>query len=64
MLEVLPEYQNKGIGSELMKRLLELLQNITSIDLTCDENMQSFYKRFEMLESHGMVIRKYLNEPK
>lgn len=60
MLEVLPEYQNRGIGSELMKNMLDLLKHITCIDLTCDADMQDFYERFEMLKSHGMVIRKYI----
>ncbi len=61
MLEVLPEYQNQGIGTKLMEILLNELKPITNIDLTCDQPLQSFYKRFKMLESHGMVIRKYLN---
>ena len=62
LLEVLPEFQRKGIGTELMKRILEKLNDITNIDLTCDLPMQSFYKRFDMLKSHGMVIRKYLSD--
>lgn len=60
MLEVLPEYQHRGIGSTLMERMLKLLKDISCIDLTCDTDMQDFYKRFDMLKSHGMVIRKYL----
>lgn len=60
MLEVLPEYKHKGIGSNLMKTMLQLLENITCIDLTCDVEMQSFYEQFSMLKSHGMVIRKYI----
>lgn len=60
MLEVLPEYQHKGIGSMLMEKLLELLQCIQCVDLTCDVDMQTFYERFGMLKSHGMVIRRYL----
>lgn len=60
MLEVLPEYQHQGIGSKLMKRMLELLENINCIDLTCDIEKQSFYEQFGMLKSHGMIIRKYL----
>lgn len=59
MLEVLPEYQNKGIGSNLLKIMLNLLDDITCIDLTCDPDMQSYYGRFGMIRSHGMVIRKY-----
>jgi ribosomal protein S18 acetylase RimI-like enzyme len=59
MLEVLPEYQNRGIGSNLMKGMLNLLNHITCIDLTCDAEMQRFYERFGMLKSNGMIIRKY-----
>ena len=61
MLEVLPEYQMLWIGTNLMKKMLELLGDITCIDLTCDIEMQGFYERFDMLRSNGMVIRKYLN---
>lgn len=60
MLEVLPEYQNLGIGTELMKKMLKLLDNIDCIDLTCDIEMQGFYERFDMLKFNGMVIRKYI----
>ncbi|WP_338030303.1 GNAT family N-acetyltransferase [Fervidibacillus albus] len=60
MLEVLPEYQHKGIGSKLFKMMLKLLEDITCIDLTCDIQMQGFYEQFGMLKSHGMVFRKYL----
>jgi len=60
MLEVLPDCQRRGIGSELMRRILHLLHHISCIDLTCDPSIQSFYRRLGMVESHGMVIRKYL----
>jgi ribosomal protein S18 acetylase RimI-like enzyme len=59
MLEVLPEYQHMGIGSRLVKEMLNLLSHITCIDLTCEPEMQGFYERFGMFESHGMIIRKY-----
>ncbi|AZR74877.1 acetyltransferase [Anoxybacter fermentans] len=62
MLEVLPEYQHMGIGSRLMEMMLELLKHITCIDLTCDIEMQNFYKKFGMFKSHGMIIRKYINQ--
>ena len=61
MLEVLPDYRKKGIGSNLMEKKLDLLDKFDCIDLTCDPSMQSFYKRFSMLESHGMVLRKFLD---
>ena len=60
MLEVLPEYQNRGIGTKLMEMLLSDLEEISNIDLTCDPELQNFYERFGMLKSRGMVIRKYL----
>jgi len=60
MLEVLPEYQRKGIGSKLMEEILLRLDGITNVDLTCDSEMQSFYKRFNMFKSTGMVLRKFL----
>jgi ribosomal protein S18 acetylase RimI-like enzyme len=59
MLEVLPEYQQQGIGSELMKRMLKRLQHIPAVDLTCDPELQAFYKRFGMLPSVGMIVRNY-----
>jgi ribosomal protein S18 acetylase RimI-like enzyme len=61
MIEVLPEYRHKGIGSGLFKMMLKLLDDIECIDLTCDIHMQGFYEKFGMLKSHGMVLRKYLN---
>ncbi|MFP4462162.1 MAG: GNAT family N-acetyltransferase [Thermotogota bacterium] len=60
MLEVLPNYQNKGIGTKLMATMLEQLSMITCVDLTCDQDLQDFYQRFSMLRSHGMILRKYI----
>lgn len=62
MLEVLPEYQNQGIGTKLMNKMLDLLTEMTCIDLTCDKEMQKFYSKFNMINSQSMVIRKYLNK--
>ena len=62
LLEVLPEYQKRGIGSELVERMLVKLEGLTNIDLTCDPEIQPFYERFNMLRSSGMVLRKYLFE--
>ena len=59
LLEVLPEYQGQGIGSELLRRMLIKLDDIPNVDLTCDPDIQPFYDRFKMLRSSGMILRKY-----
>jgi len=43
LLEVLPDYQRRGIGIELMKRLLKKINAIPAIDVTCDPQLQGFY---------------------
>lgn len=60
MLEVLPNFQNKGIGSKLMEIILSNLEHIDCVDLTCDPELQPFYERFKLLRSRGMVIRRYM----
>jgi ribosomal protein S18 acetylase RimI-like enzyme len=45
LLEVLPEYQHRGIGRELTRRLLAQLEGLYMIDLSCDEDVVPFYER-------------------
>jgi ribosomal protein S18 acetylase RimI-like enzyme len=59
LLEVLPEYQSRGIGSELVRRMLNALEGFYMIDLVCDENMRTFYERFELIPVLGMVRRNF-----
>ena len=59
LLEVLPEYRNQGIGSLLVKRMLEKLSHIYAIDLMCDYGLQGFYQKLGMMPAVGMVIRNY-----
>jgi len=58
-LEVLPAYQGRGIGSELMRRMLERLRHIYMIDLICDTDVQPFYARLGMQPYTGMILRNY-----
>jgi ribosomal protein S18 acetylase RimI-like enzyme len=59
LLEVLPQYQNRGIGSELMRRLLNRFEKLYMIDLVCDEPLKVFYERFGMRSATAMTIRRF-----
>lgn len=58
-LEVLPEYKNKGIGKELVTRMLEELKDIYMIDLCCEEDLVPYYEQFGMMKASAMVFRNY-----
>ncbi len=59
LLEVLSEYQNQGIGTELIKRMLEELKDFYMIDLICDQELQPYYKKMGMMRANGMLIRNF-----
>ncbi|MFN8671095.1 MAG: GNAT family N-acetyltransferase [Candidatus Sericytochromatia bacterium] len=59
LLEVLPEYQGKGIGKKLLSNMLEKLENYYAIDLCCDDELETFYKKFSFDKVLGMVKRNY-----
>ncbi len=58
-LEVLPAFQRRGIGTELMRRMLARLDGLYGIDLLCDPEVQPFYARLGMRPAHGMLIRNF-----
>lgn len=58
-LEVLPAYRGQGIGSELVRRMLERLRHLYMIDLICDADVQPFYARLDMRPYTGMIVRNY-----
>ena len=61
---VLPKYQNKGIGTAIVNRLLDYVSDhtqagdFTSVGLTAAEGKEGFYERFGFERSHGMT--KYI----
>lgn len=59
LLEVLPEYQHKRIGTELVSRLLQELRHLNMVDLSCDDEVVAFYQRFGMHQVNGMIIRRF-----
>lgn len=58
-LEVREGLHGQGIGSELVRRMLEQLRQLYMIDLMCDPDVQPFYARLGFRHSTGMVIRNY-----
>jgi GNAT superfamily N-acetyltransferase len=55
LLEVLPEYQGRGIGTELMHRLLAELEGLYMVDLACDEALVPFYERLGLRRSDAAM---------
>ncbi len=56
-LEVLPAYQGHGIGSELMRRVLDCEQ-MYSIDLVCDKPLLPYYAKLGMTAIPGAGVRR------
>lgn len=62
LLEVLPDYQDQGIGKELMQRMLSRLQDLYMVDLLCDAQVQPFYAKLGMRPATGMMRRNYARQ--
>lgn len=62
MLEVLPAYRRRGIGAELMRRMLESLSGMYMIDLTSASEAEGFYRRLGMQPAAAMMIRNYARQ--
>lgn len=57
LLEVRPDEQRQGIGSELVRRAMERYRSLYGVDLICDEGLVPFYSRLGMTSVSGMVYR-------
>ena len=56
-LEVLPDYQGRCIGTQLLSRMLTELEHLYSVDLICDPQLRKFYERAGMMPLQGMGLR-------
>jgi GNAT superfamily N-acetyltransferase len=56
-LEVRPTHHGRGIGTELMRRMLARLDGLYMVDLLCDPELQPFYARVGMSPYTGMLLR-------
>ena len=57
LLEVLPDYRGRGIGKELVTRMLRKLRNLYMVDLVCDPELQPFYEQCGMRKMTAMMLR-------
>jgi ribosomal protein S18 acetylase RimI-like enzyme len=61
-LEVLPNYQKRGIGRELVLRMKDELKHLYMIDLLCDSDLIGFYEKIGMDRAGGAMLRNYTNQ--
>ena len=59
LLEVLPSHQGRGIGGEMVRRMLAQLDGFYMVDVTCDPELEPFYARFGLKPGFGMMRRDY-----
>jgi ribosomal protein S18 acetylase RimI-like enzyme len=59
LLEVLPEYNGRGIGSELLSRMEKELSHYYMVDISCDDNIVPFYEKHGFRRNNSMYIRNY-----
>ncbi|ULH15522.1 GNAT family N-acetyltransferase [Deinococcus sp. KNUC1210] len=62
LLEVLPAYQGRGIGTELTRRLLDDLSTLYMVDVMCDEAVVPFYERLGLRRATGVIRRTYARQ--
>ncbi len=58
LLEVLPSHRSRGVGTELVRRMLDEFTGFYMVDLLCDDELGPFYERFGMRRSLGMALRR------
>lgn len=57
LVEVLPGWHERGIGTELMNVLLEQLKHLYMVDLACDDAVRPFYEKLGMVAGTAMTRR-------
>lgn len=62
LLEVLPRYRRRGIGTELMCRMMGRLRDLYMIDLITGPELEHFYRRFGMGAAFGMIVRNFARQ--
>ena len=59
LLEVLPEYQGRGIGAKLVEHMLKELDGLYMIDICHDKELTGFYAKFGAHPSSASIFRNF-----
>lgn len=59
LLEVLPDYRGRGIGRELVKKMMAKLSDLYMVDLVCDRELEKFYGPLGFRLYHAMIYRNF-----
>jgi GNAT superfamily N-acetyltransferase len=59
LLEVVPAYRGKGVGTDLLRRLLSTLNGLYMVDVMCDADVRPFYERLGFVAANGAIMRNY-----
>ncbi|MEQ1505253.1 MAG: GNAT family N-acetyltransferase [Myxococcota bacterium] len=62
LLEVLPAHHGRGIGTALVRRMLDRFRHVYMVDLSCDPAVQPFYARLGLRPTIGMALRNYARQ--
>lgn len=56
-LEVHPDHQDEGIGTELVRRVVAELDGMYAIDLCCDTDLLPYYEKLGFITFGGAGLR-------
>jgi GNAT superfamily N-acetyltransferase len=59
LLEVLPAHRGNGVGTELVRRLMDTLVDLYMVDVMCDPEIRPFYERLGFVPATGASRRNY-----
>ena len=58
LLEVLPPYRGRGIGRDLVRRVLAELGDLYMVDVTCDPDVVPFYRALGLRPATAASLRR------
>lgn len=59
LLEVVPDYRGRGIGSDLVRKLLDAIGDLYAVDAVADREVQPFYEHLGLLPATAVSLRRY-----